>query len=129
MLFEVGVVPIVGAVMTHPKYLASEGGFIVDGAEQEIYSICLRKGIGHFVLPATKPRHVSLLKNEVDRRGAPSPTVLTPGIGRQKADVELVRQHLSGLNWLPIVGSAIYGSNDPAGQTLRIAGELGLLSH
>ncbi|MGO9113479.1 MAG: orotidine 5'-phosphate decarboxylase / HUMPS family protein [Thermoguttaceae bacterium] len=127
-LLEAGVVPIIGAVMTHPKYLASEGGFIVDGAEQEIYSVCFRKGVGHFVLPATKPGHATLLRNEASRRGSPSPTVLTPGIGRQKADVELVRRHLSGLNWSPIVGSAIYGSDDPARETLRIAGELGLTS-
>ena len=112
-LLEAGIVPIIGAVMTHPKYLASEGGFIVDGAEQEIYRACLRKGVGHFVLPATKPAHAILLKNEVGRSGSPIPTVLTPGIGRQRADVALVRQHLSGLNWSPIIGSAIYGSDDP----------------
>jgi orotidine-5'-phosphate decarboxylase len=127
-LLEKRIVPLVGCVMTHPRFLASEGGFIVDDAYRQVYPICLEKGVAHFIVPATKPQHVATLRREAERFGKRDIAILSPGIGRQKADIEAVRRCFAGLNWSPIVGAAIYDSDDPAREVRRIAVELGLTS-
>jgi len=119
------ITPIVGAVMTHPHFLASEGGFVIDNASAQIYYVALSKGVSHFVLPATKPEQVIMLKEEAMRLGVSCPIILSPGIGRQKANVTEVRQRFADLKWSAIIGSAIYKADDPAAQASRIADELG----
>jgi len=125
-LMDKGIVPLVGWVMTHPRFLASEGGFILDDAYRQVYPICLAKGVAHFILPATKPQHVATLRQEAEKFGKRDMAILSPGIGRQKADIEAVSRCFAGLNWSPIVGAAIYESDDPGGAASRIAADLGL---
>lgn len=125
-LMDKGIVPLVGWVMTHPKFLASEGGFIADDAYRHVYPICFGRGVTHFILPATKPQHVAALRQEGENLGKRNIVVLSPGIGRQKADIDVVKKCFVGVKWSPIVGSAIYESDDPADATARIAAEFGL---
>lgn len=118
--------PIVGAVMTHPHFLTSEGGYIGDDAARDVYHVALAQGVQHFVLPATRPEHAAVLIEEVASSRAQFPIILAPGVGRQKADKEAVLNAFRGLNWSPIIGSAIYGAIDPANQVLRMFSDLGL---
>jgi orotidine-5'-phosphate decarboxylase len=118
--------PIVGAVMTHPRFLAKEGGFILDDAHQVVYRVSLECGVRHFVLPATKPEQAAALVVAAQQARAKRLVVLSPGIGRQKADVESVRRLFRPFNWSPIVGSAIYAAEDPANQARAVARDLGL---
>jgi len=120
------VTPIVGAVMTHPRFLVSEGGYIRDDVLRLVLEIALAKGVNHFVLPATKPEYATELREAAIRNRVGQIFVLSPGIGRQKADVERVRKSFAGLNWSPIVGSAIYNSDDPGAEASRIAREFDL---
>lgn len=118
--------PIVGAVMTHPHFLAGEGGFILDNAHQAVYRKSLEHGVVHFVLPATKPEQAAALGDAARQAGVRQFVVLSPGVGRQKADVQAVHRLFKGFNWSPIVGSAIYDSDNPAAQAVQIASDLGL---
>jgi orotidine-5'-phosphate decarboxylase len=120
--------PIVGAVMTHPRFLASEGGFILDEANRAIYRIALDHGVVHFVLPATKPEQAAALREAAQAAGVQEVVVLTPGVGRQKADTAALRDRFQGFTWSPIVGSAIYEADDPADQARALARELELLA-
>ena len=106
-----GMIPMVGGEMTHPAYLAEDGGFIRDGAPAAMYELAARNGVQHFIVPGNKEESIKkyhlLLTNLINE-----PIYLMPGIGRQGGSIEKTFSILRGYNAYAIVGSAIYGSND-----------------
>jgi len=110
-IFAHKMVPMVGGEMTHPAYLAEDGGFLLDDAPARIYEIAAKKGVEYFILPgnkeeAMKKYHLFLtgLINE--------PKYCMPGIGRQGGKVKKAFTILRGYAAYAIIGSAIYGSED-----------------
>ena len=79
-----GVEIIVGAIMTHPAYVASEGGFLLDGAMERIFAIALEEGVTDFVVPLTKPDAVRELHRRVGF--ATDCEFFSPGYGAQGGD-------------------------------------------
>lgn len=100
---------IVGAIMTHPKYLASEGGFLVDERILGAYEAAVALGVKAFVVPMTKPQ---LVRAVVDRIGAKKEwEFYSPGFGKQGGSMEgfeLLERHYL------IVGRSLFAAADPA---------------
>lgn len=111
--FKLGLVPIVGAVMTHPKYLESEGGYIADESLQMIFRDAALYGVEHYVLPSTKLEFLKelcdLIKAVVEK-----PKFLFPGIGKhqQGGDIVSAFDCANGCSSYAIIGRKIYQATD-----------------
>lgn len=107
-LQEQGLGVLVGGIMTHPKYLQSEGGYLSDEGTLDIYRTAYRLGVRGFVVPLTKPDEV---RRVVEEAGLTSDCEFySPGFGAQGGDVTqfpFVRTHHL------IVGRALLQAEDP----------------
>jgi len=106
-LQERGLAVIVGGVMTHPAYLASEGGFLVDDAGHRMFAAAAAAGVRSFVVPLTKPAEA---RAAIEAAGVGDCTFYSPGYGKQGGDpsrFHFVRRHRV------IVGRALLGAPDP----------------
>ena len=112
---------IVGAVMTHPAYLVSEGGFIADTAAVAIYRQAAVMGVGAFVVPLTKPELVAKLVHEVPF--TQDQEFYSPGFGAQGGDPAkfptLARHYL-------IIGRSLMAAADPAKKLAEAENQLGI---
>ena len=112
---------IVGAVMTHPAYLVSEGGFIADAAAAAIYKQAAGLGVAAFVVPLTKPDVVARLAKEVPFTAAQE--FYSPGFGAQKGDPAqfpmLAKHYL-------ITGRSLLAAEDPAKELAKVEKQLGI---
>ncbi len=110
-LVKHGLKPFVGAEMTHPKYLGSEGGFIIDEALERIYVVAAELGVDCFVVPGNKPGRISfyvkLLSGIVKK-----PVFCLPGIGKQGGDIVSAFKSTVNFPSYAIIGSAIYGAEN-----------------
>ena len=125
---ERGMTPIVGGVMTHPKYLQSDGGYLADTAPESIYATGLELGVSHFVLPGNKPEMMQRYAAGVFA-AAHTVSLLMPGIGRQGGKVaeafRAARPHRS----YAIVGTTIYGAADPQSALADFGGQIEECEH
>lgn len=106
-----GMTGIVGGVMTHKGYLASDGGYILDDAPARIYETALEMGVAHFVLPGNKPALIRKYADILNKKTGVS--VMMPGIGSQGGDLETAFAACGGLKPYAIIGSAIYKAQEP----------------
>jgi orotidine-5'-phosphate decarboxylase len=119
---EKELVPIVGLVMSHPAYLESEGGYIVDEAPNRMAATALELGVTNFVLPGTKPKIVKKFA-----RGVLAETkvaIMMPGIGSQGGSLSAACKAAAPHRSFPIVGSAIYDAKEPRRAARSFANEL-----
>ena len=121
-LYDHKLIPMVGGEMTHPEYLAQDGGFIRDTAPVEMYKIAAEKGVNHFVIPGNKPavmkRYHTLLSGLVKE-----PEYSMPGIGRQGGDIKSAFDSLGGAPAYAIIGASIYEHADMAAAARRFCAE------
>ncbi len=107
-LQDEGVEAIGGGAMTHPAYLASEGGYIADRAVLDMYAIAREEGVLTFVLPLTKP---DVSRTIVDHARLDSEcTIVSPGFGAQggnPASFDFIQRHHL------IVGRALLRADEP----------------
>ncbi|MHC1635349.1 MAG: orotidine 5'-phosphate decarboxylase / HUMPS family protein [Candidatus Methanospirareceae archaeon] len=117
---RLGLIPIVGGEMTHPRYLQSEGGYIADDAPERIYLDAARLGVEYFVVPGTKVERMRkyrlLLEREVGE-----PKFLFPGIGEQGGDITRAFEAVHPFSSYAIVGRAIYTARDIRGVAERLS--------
>lgn len=99
---------IVGSAMSHPGYLASEGGFLLDDAPRRMFAAAAEAGVRAFVLPLTKPE---VAEASIQAAGLPAGCeYYSPGYGSQGGDPArfgFVRRHHL------IVGRALLAAEDP----------------
>lgn len=121
-IMENEMVPMIGGEMTHPGFLAEDGGFIRDDAPAKIYEIGAKKGVEYFILPGNKEEAVkkyhffiASLINE--------PKYCMPGIGRQGGEIERIFRILRGYPSYAIIGSAIYNSRDIRESAIKFSRE------
>ena len=100
---------IVGGIMTHPKFIVSEGGFITDESVVKIYSMSHNMGVNSFVVPLTKPDETEDLyhKAKLDDKC----TFYSPGYGMQGGDESnfgFLKTHYL------IIGRSLLQANNPA---------------
>jgi orotidine-5'-phosphate decarboxylase len=110
--FDADLMPIVGLVMTHDAYLASEGGYIVDEAPQRMAETAIGLGVTDFVLPGTKPEIVQRFAAG-SLSGVKGASIMMPGIGSQGGSLGTAFQAARPHRRFAIIGSAIYGAKDP----------------
>ena len=120
-LQERKIKPIVGAAMTHPAYLVSEGGFIADSAATAICRQAAVLGVSAFVVPLTKPELVAKLAVGVPFTAQQE--FYSPGFGAQKGDPTqfpmLARHYL-------IMGRSLLAAADPVQELARVESQLGM---
>lgn len=110
-IFSNELVPMVGGEMTHPSYLAEDGGFLKDDAPSIMYEIACRKGVEYFIVPGNKEEAIKkyhiLLTGLINE-----PKYCMPGIGRQGGEIRKTFAILRGYPSYAIVGSSIYKSEN-----------------
>jgi orotidine-5'-phosphate decarboxylase len=101
--------------MTQKKFLMSEGGFIGDGAPDQMYMIAAQNGIRDFVVPGNKAPFVLKYRNLLEGiLGVGNFTLYAPGFISQGGEISETGQ-VAGENWHAIVGGGIYNAGDMAG--------------
>jgi orotidine-5'-phosphate decarboxylase len=112
--FDAGLTPIVGLVMTHEAYLASEGGYILNEAPERMAEAAIGLGVTDFVLPGTKPEIVRRFAvGSLSRVSTAS--IMMPGIGSQGGSLDAAFGAARPHRRFAIIGSAVYGAKDPRG--------------
>ncbi len=110
---------IVGGVMTHERYLVSEGGWLSDDLGSRGFSQALEAGVRRFVVRLTKP---GAALDEIDSAGVGADCAFySPGYGRQGGDAS--RFGFIGRHYI-IVGRALRGAPDPAAYADQMRDEL-----
>lgn len=120
---NMSLLPIVGLIMTHDKYLVSEGGFISDEAPFKICETALALGVTSFVLPGTKLKITQEFANGILLDHAPI-NIMMPGIGSQGGSLQDSFKATLNHNHYAIIGSAIYKAPDPKNALKKFAGEV-----
>jgi len=120
--FKCELVPIVGIMMTHPGYLAEDGGFLIDNAPISICEKALALGVTEFVLPGTKPDVVRQFAAGALR--SIRATIWMPGIGSQGGALRPALDSAAPHIAVGIIGSAIYDSPDPRAALHAFAREI-----
>lgn len=105
---DTGLEFLVGGIMTHPKFLASEGGYIDDEAVLRIYDLACVSGCRHFVVPGTKIEWVRIIREFLENKiGSGTFSLYAPGLITQGGDISECGK-VAGNSFFPIVGRAIY---------------------
>lgn len=119
---DAGLGVLVGAHMTQPEFLYSEGGSVADGAPERIFTIAAENGVTDFVVPGNKIEYVAKYKALLDNQlGEGNFTLYAPGFITQGGEISDFAQ-AAGDKWHAIVGSAIYKAvnmNEAAKQMTR----------
>ncbi|OGM16242.1 hypothetical protein A2V55_00940 [Candidatus Woesebacteria bacterium RBG_19FT_COMBO_37_29] len=103
---------LVGAHMTQPEFLFSEGGSIADHAPARIFTIAAQEGVRDFVVPGNKIEYVQYYKQLLDEAvGEGNFTLYAPGFITQGGEISDFAK-AAGDKWHAIVGSAIYKAVD-----------------
>lgn len=111
-LQDTGVQVLVGLHMTHPKFLDSEGGYIVNNAPKIAFEQAVNLGVRDFVVPGNKVEAVSSYRELLDEiAGAGNFTLNAPGFITQGGQVTAFALQ-AGPRWHAIVGSGIYRQTD-----------------
>ena len=107
-----GLGVLVGAHMTQPEFLYSEGGSVTDDASDRIFTIAAQEGVRDFVVPGNKVENVEhyreLFKQLV---GKGNFTLYAPGFITQGGEISDFAK-AAGKRWHAIVGGAIYKALD-----------------
>lgn len=108
--YEFGIVPIVGADMTHRGFDRAEGGCVSVEDSEHFYKIAAVKGVRNFVMPGTKPERIahyrSLLATECEQF-----SIFSPGLVTQGGNISAGGAAAGG-NFQAIVGRGIYKKAD-----------------
>lgn len=101
---------IVGGMMTHKRYVRSDGGYIADEAVIEMYEGAARLGVNDYVVPGNNPETIRKIRAMLERERA-RPVFYSPGFVAQGGTIaESVK--VAGDHYHAIVGRAIYDAPD-----------------
>lgn len=105
---ELGV--IVGGLMTHKKYVRSEGGYIADEAIVEIYERAAGLGVNDYVVPGNNPVAIKKIRAMLEREHS-HPVFYSPGFVAQGGTITEAAG-AAGASYHAIVGRGIYEAKD-----------------
>lgn len=108
---------IVGGLMTHKKYVRSEGGYIADDAVIEMYEKAAGLGINDYVVPGNNPEAIRKIRAMLTREHA-HPIFYSPGFVAQGGSIADAAR-AAGDHYHAFVGRAIYEASD-----MRAAAEI-----
>ena len=122
--FDAGLQVLTGGIMTHPKCLVGEGGYIANEAPERIFSLACKFGVRHFVVPGNKIEWIVKLRALlVEELGEGNFVLYAPGFITQKGDISECGQ-AAGENWHAIVGSAIYKADDMQDAAMTVTSQI-----
>lgn len=101
---------IVGGLMTHKKFVRSEGGYIADEAVIELYVLAASLGVNDYVVPGNNPVAISKIRAMLERERA-QPVFYSPGFVAQGGALRDAVE-AAGHNYHAIVGRGIYAAPD-----------------
>ena len=101
---------IVGGLMTHPKYVRSEGGYLADESIVEMYEIAARMGVNDYVVPGNNPEAIRKIRAMLEREKV-HPVFYSPGFISQGGKISDSAE-AAGESFHAIVGRAIYEAAD-----------------
>lgn len=101
---ELGV--IVGGLMTHPRYVRSEGGYLANEAIMEMYGNAADLGVADFVVPGNRPEDIARIREFLEEKDI-TPTFYAPGFVAQGGVISDAVK-VAGDYWHAIVGRGIY---------------------
>jgi len=113
---------IVGGLMTHPKYVRSEGGYIADEAIIQMYETAAGLGINDYVVPGNNPEAIKKIRAMLVRERS-HPVLYSPGFKVQGGSLEASVRAAEG-HFHPIVGRAIFEAADMSEAAKKICAEL-----
>lgn len=105
---ELGV--IVGGLMTHKKYVRSDGGYIADDAIIEMYEKAANLGVNDYVVPGNNPEAIRKIRAMLVREYS-HPVFYSPGFITQGGEITESAM-AAGDSYHAIVGRAIYEAQD-----------------
>jgi len=108
---DVGVVPIVGAEMTHKRFRASEGGYINDEAFDRMLTLAAELGVRDFVVPGNKPDRVEYYHELLTSLCCDPIAFYAPGFVAQGGVISDAGK-AAGEIFHAIVGRGIYAADD-----------------
>ena len=120
--FEKDLGVIVGGLMTHPKYVRSEGGYLADESIMEIYLNAMDLGVTDFVVPGNRPNDIRKIKEVLESKGV-SPIFYAPGFVAQGGEISEAAK-VAGNKWHAIVGRGIYKAEDKKRAALELTSKL-----
>lgn len=101
---------IVGGLMTHKKYVRSEGGYIADDAVVEMYERAANLGVNDYVVPGNNPEAIRKIRAMLEREHS-HPVFYSPGFVAQGGTIaDAVAA--AGDHYHAFVGRAILGAPD-----------------
>lgn len=108
---DIGV--MVGFVMTHKGFLASEGGVLPVAAFRDVFGQACKLGVRDFVVPGNKENWITNIRMEIEAYlKAGEYSLSAPGFVTQGGDISAAGA-VAGPRLNPIVGSGIYGQATP----------------
>ena len=123
-LQDEGITVLTGGIMTHPKFLVSEGGYIPDDVPPKIYQLACDLGVRDFVVPGNKIEWVAQIKGLLtEKLGQGGFTLYAPGFLTQKGVISECGQS-AGDNWHAIVGSGIYKQPDMRVAAMEVTSQI-----
>lgn len=106
--FDAGLQVMTGGIMTHAKFLVSEGGYIADDSVEKIYRNACTWGCRHFVVPGTKLHWVARIRRWlIEELGEGNFVLYAPGFITQEGNISECAL-AAGSEWHAIVGRGIY---------------------
>ena len=117
---QAGLKVIVGAEMTHPGFLQSEGGSITNEALTEIIQRAARQGVTHYVYPGNKPESIRKIIGLIRAEGI-EPTGFSPGFVAQGGSISEAAKAAEGTSYHAIVGRGIYAAKDMRAAAIELA--------
>lgn len=122
--FEVGLKIFTGGIMTHPRFLVSEGGYIADDAPERIFRLACELGVDHFIVPGNKIEWVKKLRKIVaEILGEGNYCLAAPGFIKQKGIISECGA-VAGNNWHAIVGGGIYKAENIREAAIEITSQI-----
>lgn len=128
-LKENGLEVIIGGLMTHSRYLYSDGGYIEDSAVFWMYRNALSNDVTNFVVPGNQPKKIAKIRDDIiwysSRIGKEitEPTLYAMGFGVQGGEIKEVAK-VAGNYWHAIIGKGIYKSKDIRKAALEYASQI-----
>lgn len=119
---EEGLGVIVGGLMTHRRYVRSDGGYIADEAVVDIYEMAAGLGVADYIVPGTSPEAIKKIREMLERRGV-EPVFYSPGFISQGGRISNAASAAGGKYHI-IVGRGIYSAKDMRAAAERLCSQL-----
>lgn len=117
-----GLGVIVGGEMTHPGYLESDSGYIMNEAPKRMYSIAADLGVKDFVVPGNKPDKIKFYRQLLESKDI-KPVFYSPGLVAQGGKISESTKE-AGQSWHAIIGRGIYKAENIKEAALELTKEL-----